>query len=96
MTRPDVELPEFYAVLGIKTGDVITAINGKKYNLDNIYDLIMESQSWKENDPITIKVRRDGKETELKGKVKLPSEEIDGYFATDASKKALKDAWLKG
>ena len=96
LTRSDIELPEFYAAIGLNKGDLISAINGKKYNLDNIYDLIMESQSWKENDPITVKIKRDGKEIELKGKVKLPSEEVEGYMATDASKKALKDAWLKG
>ena len=96
MMLPGIDLPEFYKALGIKNGDAITAINGKKYNLDNIYDLIMESQNWKENDPIAVTIKRDGKESEVKGKVKLPFEEVDGYQATDASKNALKEAWLKG
>jgi S1-C subfamily serine protease len=93
---PGIELPEFYPALGIKSGDIITGVNGKNYNLDNIYDMIMESQGWKEDDAIAIKIKRDGKEQELKGKVKLPYEEMEGYKSTDDSKKALRDAWLKG
>ncbi|MEO8516111.1 MAG: peptidase M61 [Flavobacterium sp.] len=93
---PGIELPAFYSVLGIKNGDAILAVNNKNYNLDNIYDLITVSQSWKEDDAITVKIKRDGKETEVKGKIKLPYEETEGYQATDASKNALKEAWLKG
>lgn len=93
---PGIELPEFYSVLGIKNGDVIAAINGKNYNLDNIYDMIMASQSWKENDPITVSLKRDGKAFDVKGTIKLPYEQVVGYKATDDSKKALKEAWLKG
>lgn len=93
---PGIELPEFYPALGIKAGDIITSVNGKSYNLDNIYDMIMESQNWKEGDAITLKIKRDGKEQEIKGKVKLPYEEMEGYKSTDDSKKALREAWLKG
>ena len=56
----------------------------------------MLSQNWKENDPITVKIMRDGKETELKGSVKLPYDEAEGLQATDVSKNTLKNAWLKG
>jgi predicted metalloprotease with PDZ domain len=96
MLLPEIELPEFYKNLGITNGDIITTVNNKKYNLDNIYDLIMESQAWKENDDITIKFKHAGKEAEVKGKIKLPYEAAEGLQATDASKKALKEAWLKG
>ncbi len=96
MTLPGIELPEFYAALGIKNGDTIIAVNNTNYNLDNIYDLITTSQGWKEGDAITVKIKRDGKESEVKGKIKLPYEEVEGYQATDASKNALKEAWLKG
>jgi predicted metalloprotease with PDZ domain len=96
MTLPNITLPEFYTNLGIKNGDIIVAINGKNYNLDNIYDMIMVSQSWKENEAITVKIKRSGKEMELKGVVKLPYEEVIGYKATDDSKKTIKEAWLKG
>ncbi|SNA73180.1 M61 family metallopeptidase [Flavobacterium psychrophilum] len=96
MVLPTIELPSFYANLGIKNGDIIKTVNGTNYNLDNIYDLITESQKWEENTPITIKIKRDTKETELKGIVKLPYDEAEGLQATDASKNNIKNAWLKG
>jgi PDZ domain-containing secreted protein len=44
-------------------------INDKSYSLDNIYDMIGESQSWKENDRITIKIKRNGAEQILQEKL---------------------------
>ena len=84
--------------LGLKGGDTILAINDKSYNLDNIYDLIMESQNWKVDDAISLKIKRSGsdKEEVINGKVKLSMEESEGYQFTDTSKLKLKEAWLKG
>jgi predicted metalloprotease with PDZ domain len=96
MVIPNSELNEFMTTLGIKGGDTILAINDKKYNLDNIYDMIMESQNWKTGDDISIKIKRNDKEETITGKVKLSFEEIEGYQGTDASKAKLKEAWLKG
>ena len=85
-----------FHALGIKAGDIITEINGKKYNLDNIYEMIANSESWKEGDTISVKIKRDGKEQTVTGKVTIPMVEADGYKVTDDSKKALREAWLKG
>jgi hypothetical protein len=52
--------------------------------------------SWQENDPVTFVVKREDKELPLKGTVKVPMDEIDGYQATDEAKKALREAWLRG
>ena len=93
---PEIELPNFYSNLGIKNGDIIKSINNVNYNVDNIYDLITVSQTWKENDAITVKIKRDGKESEVKGKIKLPFEDAEGLQATNAKKAVLKNAWLKG
>lgn len=93
--RPDIEPNVFFTTLGAKKGDVITAINDKTYNLDNIYDLITESMTWKDGQDVTLKVKRDGKEQVLKGKIKLPTEEINTWKATDASKATVRNAWLK-
>lgn len=93
---PGNEENPFYKTLGTKANDIIQEVNGEKYNLDNIYDLIMESQNWKENDAMTLKVKRAGKEITLKGSIKLPFDEIDGWKATDSSKAKLREAWLKG
>lgn len=93
---PTIKPNEFMATLGIKNNDIILAVNGKTYNYDNIYELLGASEGWKQGDPITVKIKRDGKEQDLKGKVNLPMEESDGYHATDASRTKLKEAWLKG
>jgi len=92
---PNIELNDFYTSLELKGGDVIMAINDKAYSLENIYDMIGESQNWKENDAITVKIKRDGAVQTIKGKVKLPYEEKQLLKATDASKSQLKEAWLK-
>lgn len=93
---PEIELNTFMKTLGIKNDDVIASVNDTNYNLDNIYDLIMISMGWKEGDPITIKIKRNGKEQIIKGKVSLPMEEAEGFHATDNSKAKLKEGWLKG
>lgn len=92
---PNIELNVFYTSLGLKGGDILTSINNKAYSLDNIYEMITDSQNWKENDPITVKIKRDGASQILTGTVKLKYEEKKGLFATDASKSSLKEAWLK-
>jgi len=94
--RKDLDLNVFFSNLNLKAGDQILTVNEKTYNLDNIYDLITESENWKENDPITIKIKRDGKEQTIKGTVKVPFEEKETFKVTDASKEKLKNAWLKG
>ncbi|MGA9637383.1 peptidase M61 [Flavobacterium sp.] len=93
---PKIELNAFFTELGLKGEDIIISINAISYNLDNIYDLLNESQNWKENDTITLKIKRSGKEQIIKGKVKLPYEDIETYKATDITKENLKNAWLKG
>ncbi|WPR72875.1 peptidase M61 [Flavobacterium sp. NG2] len=93
---PEIVLNEFFTELGLKGGDIILSINNLPYNLDNIYDLLDESEKWKENEAITIKIKRAGKEQIINGKVKLPYEDIDTFKATDPTKEKLKNAWLKG
>ena len=93
---PASESLAFYKNIGMKGNDVIEEVNGVKYNVENIYDLIIASQAWKDNDPITFKVKRNGKEMQLKGTVVLPFEMADGWRASDDSKKQLREAWLKG
>ena len=92
---PNMELNIFYTNLGLKGGDILVSINEKSYSLDNIYDMITESQNWKENDAISIKIKRDGKEQLIKGTVKFPYEDKEGLKSTDATKIALREAWLK-
>lgn len=93
---PETELNEFMTTLGLKNGDAILAINGTAYNLDNIYDMIMKSMTWKDGEAITLKIKRDGTEQTIQGKIVMPKEKQDGYQATDDRKKTVREAWLKG
>ena len=96
MLVSNMELNDFFKNLNMKAGDIILAINSVDYNLDNIYEMVMESQNWKEGDAISIKIKRDGKEQTINGKVKLTMEEIESYKLIDESKEKLNQAWLKG
>lgn len=93
---PNIELNDFYTSLGLKGDDILVAFNDKNYTLDNIYDMISESENWKENSSITVKIKREGKEQIIKGTVKLPYVDVDSFEATDTTKSVLKNAWLKG
>jgi predicted metalloprotease with PDZ domain len=93
---PGSDLNDFMNNLGLKGGDIITSINDKPYNLDSIYDMIMESQNWKTDDAISFKIKRDGVEKTIAGKVKLSLMEVEGYKLSDTSKEKLNNAWLKG
>lgn len=92
---PSIELNSFFNELKIKNNDVLLEFNDVKYNLDNIYDLIMISDEWKNGENITAKIKRDGKEMTVTGKVNKPVVQKEGYVAKDASKTKLKEAWLK-
>ena len=93
---PNIELNEFFKALSLKGGDIIVAINGKNFNKENIFELITTSQNWKENETISLKIKRNGKEETINGKVALPYEEKETFSAKDTSKNTLKEAWLKG
>ena len=92
---PNIELNSFFTSLGLKGGDSIESINDKAYNLDTIYDMINDSQSWKDKSVMTVKVKRDGVVKILKAPVSLPLEDKQVLKATDASKASLRQAWLK-
>ena len=98
LIREDLELNSFLEQLGIKSGDMVKSINGTSYSAQNVYDLILNSQSWKEGDPIKVTVVRDGDEVVLEGKIVEPMAhglrlvEIPG---ADSSQIELRYAWLK-
>jgi len=93
---PEIEINSFMKELGLKNNDIILEINGEKQNLENINQTVIGAFNWKDGDAITMKIKRDGKEMDIKGKVVMPKEIKEGYMATDNSKKTLREAWLKG
>jgi predicted metalloprotease with PDZ domain len=96
IVNSNMELNDFFTNLGLVGGDIILAVNDKNYTPKNINEILYDCENWKENDPITLKIRRNGVEQIIKGTVKLPFEEKESFKAVDISKSALKKAWLKG
>jgi predicted metalloprotease with PDZ domain len=92
---PNIELNSFFTSLGLKGGDIIQTINEKAYNLDNIYEMISDSQSWTDKSTITVKVKRDGTVKTNNDIASLPLEDKQVLKATDATKSSLRQAWLK-
>lgn len=92
----DTQLNSFMTTLGLKGDDVILAFNDVSYSLDNIYDLITQSQNWQTDDPISVKIKRQGNEQIITGKIKLDYEDEEGLKFNDDSKKTLNNSWLKG
>jgi predicted metalloprotease with PDZ domain len=90
------KLNDFFTNLGLQNGDIILAVNNKNYTPDIANEILYDCDNWKENDSITFKIKRDEQEKIIKGTVKLPFEEIEGYKAIDSTKAKLKEAWLRG
>jgi predicted metalloprotease with PDZ domain len=97
--REDIELNTFLKDLGVQGGDTLKSVNGIEYNIQNVYDLIMASQSWKEGDDISMILKRDAEEYKLEGKISTPKDLDTTYTEMEnANNKqtALREAWLKG
>lgn len=93
----DMELNSSLIDLGIQSGDIIKSINGTKYTMANIRQLIPKSMQWKADTDITMVVIRDGKEIKISGKVGTPTVmEKKLVEMKDASKEQinLRKQWL--
>jgi predicted metalloprotease with PDZ domain len=90
----NVKLPEFYESIGIKGGDILLALDGVAYNLDNVYDMLMGSMSWQDGQDIAFKVKRDNETLDLKGKLILPKQKVEGLQQIIGTSDALRSAWL--
>ncbi len=95
-----IELHSFFKELGIEGGDVIKSINGKTYDISNVYALISDSNGWKVDDPVTFIVKRGEKELTLTGKVSEPQISkpsiTELQYFTEGPELRLRNSWLKG
>ncbi|WP_336518454.1 hypothetical protein [Pollutibacter soli] len=87
---------EFMNSMGIKNRDVLLEMNGQSLDATEIMKVLMAGNGLDENETVTMKIERNGSPMELKANVKLNYKDQQGYKFTDESKKALKDAWMKG
>lgn len=98
VVRDDIALSTFFTKTGMQGGNIIKSINGKAYNVQNIYDLISDSVNWKVGEDITITVVRDGKEKILKAKVIEPMSKglrLVELMNADGEQMELRHSWLK-
>ena len=98
VVRNDLALSTFFTETGMKAGDIIKSINGKAYNVENIYDLISDSVNWKVGEDITITVVRNGNENILKAKIIEPMSKgmrLVELMNADGDQMELRHSWLK-
>jgi predicted metalloprotease with PDZ domain len=91
-----IELNEFMVALGLQKNDILLNMNDKKITLDSVQEIFMSSLSWKDGDPISVKIKRNNEEKTLKGKVVLPKVESELYKLTIQDKATINNAWLRG
>lgn len=95
LVRKGVELSPLMKSLGLKEEDIILSINNTPYSIESISAVMDTVQSWKDNDPVSFTIKRNGKELVLNGKAIQSYTEIEGFTTIDASKSQLKESWLK-
>lgn len=86
---------DFFTSLGIKPGDELIAFNGKDFTPSDPTSVLLAVYGVEEGSEHVMKIRRNGQEMELKGKVKLNYEDGLGYQFKDSAKESMKTAWLK-
>jgi predicted metalloprotease with PDZ domain len=87
------------ANLGVKPGDILTAVNGEAITLQSARIVIGKSMQWQEGDALVFEVIRNGETLKLEGDFIKGSTEIEKLIIEDLPdknpKKKLRDAWLK-
>lgn len=96
--RESIQLNSFLNEIGVQNGDIIKSVNGTEFTIQNVYELIMQSQSWEEGQDFTLVVNRDGEETQLSGKIAQPTDTEMKLTEMDLPKSdprvILRKAWL--
>ncbi len=97
--RKNITLNSFLKQLGVENGDVIKSVNDADYNIENVYELVMKSQSWAEGEDIKMTLKRDGEEIILNGKITQPTDSQiklrEVNLPENDPKVQLRKAWLK-
>ena len=98
--RKGITFNSFLKKLGVQGGDVIKSVNGKEYNIQNVYNMVMTAESWEEGTDVTFVLERDGEEITLTGTTFQPTVDSVKIVETDLPEGSpevqLRKAWLKG
>lgn len=96
--RKNIALNSFLEELGVQNGDIIRSVNGTEYNIENVYDLVMQSQAWQEGEDITMVVERKGEKITLTGKIIQPTDSVTELremdLPEDDPRVHLRKSWL--
>lgn len=65
-----VSKSSFFKKLGVQKNDILVAVNGKKYDANNIQYLIESSKKWIKGTPVVFLIHRDGKDFITETKIK--------------------------
>ncbi|MHA6280465.1 M61 family metallopeptidase [Salinimicrobium sp. CAU 1759] len=98
LLRDDLPLSSFFKELDLQGGDTIKSINGKSYNVQNVYDLIGDSANWNVGDPISFTISRGGNEMKIIGKVLEPMAtglRLVEIMNPNDEQMELRHSWLK-
>ncbi|MFZ0489390.1 MAG: peptidase M61 [Salegentibacter sp.] len=97
--RKGITFNSFLKKLGVQGGDVIKSVNGKEYNIQNVYNMVMTAESWEEGTDVTFVLERDGEEITLTGTTFQPTVDSVKIVETDLPEGSpevqLRKAWLK-
>lgn len=85
----------FMNALGVQNGDEVIEMNESPIDASNPTNVYMAGYGMEEDEPVSMKVKRNGQIVELKGKAKLNYMDGSGFKFVDPSKEKLKNAWLK-
>ncbi|HEX5669087.1 MAG TPA: hypothetical protein VFX73_09810, partial [Chitinophagaceae bacterium] len=85
----------FMTALGVQNGDELVEMNESPIDASTPMNVMIAGYGMEENEPVSLKVKRNGQIVELKGQAKLNYVDGSGLKFVDPSKEKLKNAWLK-
>jgi len=85
----------FMTALGVQNGDELVEMNESPIDASTPMNVMLAGYGMEENEPVSLKVKRNGQIVELKGLAKLNYVDGSGFKFADPSKEKLKNAWLK-
>ena len=95
----EVSKNSFWNEQGVQPNDVLKAVSGEPFTMQNANDLLQKMFAWTPGTDINVTLNRDGKDIEINTKTTKSYTMGNGVFekkdVTEAQK-TLREAWLKG
>ena len=95
----EVTKNSFWNEQGVQPNDVLKAVSGELFTMQNANDLLQKMFAWSPGTDINVTLNREGKDIEINTKTTKSYTTGEGVFekadVTEAQK-TLREAWLKG